>query len=356
MGTSAETTEIKQRLRNIDPYEFEHFVADLWETQGWDAEVSQASNDMGVDVNAERDDGFTTIRQAIQVKRYSEGNKIGRQDVQQYYSMKVQDAQADSAVIVTTSSFTGPAEEWAAEHNVKLVDGDDIVEILSEENAMHILDDYAPPLRQNDIDPAHEEPEEVETDELGVKVEGEEDVDLPRILADEDSRKKTAGVTGLVGIVMILNPTGIGLPIEALGMLVALVAGAIALKPEALWDAVTPTREVYQEFGHGGAVALDGSSIQYEPPGENESPVTFENEDDERARQRASVFGALDNYFGGDLEQTSPGTLPTKVTDQGSRIIAAYRFAVHDEDPSEIASRMGMSQQDVIDHLRAVVS
>jgi len=356
MSGAASAADIKQRLWNIDPYEFEHFVGDLWEFQGWDAEVSQASNDMGVDVVAERTDGLTTSRQAIQVKRYSDGNKIGRDDVQQYYALKVQDSQADSAAIVTTSSFTSPAEEWASEHNVKLIDGDDLVEILQENDAVHILDEYAPTLREDDLDPAYEESEEPETDELGVDIDGEEDVDLPSYLENDDSRKKIAGVGAVAGILMILNPTGISLPVEALGMLVLLGGIGVAVAPETLWDAVTPTREVYREFGHGGIIALDGDDIQYEPPGEDASPRVFDNETDERARQRAAVYGALDNYVGGDLRETDKGVLPTSIANEGDRIIAAYRFAVHDEDPEKIASEMSMSQQEVIDHLRSVVS
>lgn len=356
VGTN--TGEIKQRLRNIDPYEFEEFVGDLWSQQGWDTRVSQASNDMGVDVVAERDDGVTTTRQAIQVKRYSEGNKIGRDDVQQYYALKVQDSKADSVVVVTTSSFTTPAEEWAEEHNVKLVDGDDLVRILKNENALAILDDYAPPLRESELDPAPDEESAAtptKTDELGVDIEGKDDVILPEPLADEDTRQKVVGGAALVGVLMILNPWGIQLPVEALGAVALVGAGAIYKEPEAVWDLVTPTREVYVEYDHGGIVALDGDTIQYEPPGEEATPKVFGNEDEQRARQRAAVYGALDNFFGGTLPETDPGVLPTAIANEGERMIAAYRFAVHDEDPSRIASEMSMSQQEVIDNLRAVV-
>lgn len=350
----ASVEDTKTRLQNIEPYEFEKFVADLWELQGWETEVSQASNDMGVDVVAQKSDGMVDQKLAIQAKRYSEGNKIGRQDVQQYYSMKVQDAQSDGAVIVTTSSFTKPAEEWAAEHNVKLVDGNDIIRLLDEQNAHRVLDDYAPTLREDLIDPAHEEPEEHQTDELGVDVEGNQDVALPEPLADDDTRTKIAGATAVVGVFMILNPTGITLPIEALGMLVLLAGVAVHQFPEEVWDAVTPTRVVYQEFGHGGVVALDGKNIQYEPPADDE-PKVFDSADERRARQRAAVYGALDYYVGGDLPETERGALPTSIANEGERTIAAYRFAVHDEQPSTIASEMGMSQQAVIDHLRSTV-
>jgi restriction system protein len=97
--------EVRERLYNIDPYEFEKLVADLWALQGYETEVSQASNDMGVDVIAEKSDAMVNTKLAIQVKRYSEGNDIGRGDVQRYHSMKVQDSTVDGAVIVTTSRY-----------------------------------------------------------------------------------------------------------------------------------------------------------------------------------------------------------------------------------------------------------
>lgn len=351
----ATVEDTKTRLQNIDPYEFEQFVADLWEAQGWETEVSQASNDMGVDVIARKADGMVEQKLAIQAKRYSAGNKIGRQDVQQYYSMKVQDAQADAAVIVTTSSFTKPAEDWASEHNVKLIDGDDIIQLLNEKSAGHILDEYAPTLGEAELDPAHTSEQPKKTDELGVEVEGEDAVKLPEQLQDDDTRAKIGAGAGLVGIYLILNPSGISLPVEALGMLVLLAGVAVYQFPVQVWDAVTPTREVYRELGHGGVVALDGDSIQYEPPGEDE-PILFDNSDEQRARQRAVVYGALDKYVGGNLPETQKGTLPTMIANEGAQTIAAYRFAVHNEAPSKIASEMGMTQQDVVDHLTAIVN
>lgn len=134
--------ELRRQLQSIDEYDFEHFVADLWEARGWETEVSQASVDEGVDVTARMIGGLMDTKAAIQVKRFSEGNKIGRPDVQRYYSMKVQDPEADAAVVVTTSSFTDGAEEWAGEHNVKLVDGDDLVELVREEKRFDLVERY----------------------------------------------------------------------------------------------------------------------------------------------------------------------------------------------------------------------
>jgi len=141
-GQSAE--DIRARMQQIDPYEFENFVAEVWDGRGWETEVSQGSNDMGVDVVAKKSDGLMEQKAVIQAKRYADGNKVGRPKIQQYHALKQQDADADAAVVVTTSEFTRGAEEWAEEHNVKLIDGDQLVEIVADQGRYDLIDEYAP--------------------------------------------------------------------------------------------------------------------------------------------------------------------------------------------------------------------
>jgi len=142
--TTTEDVTLLDRLQAVDPYEFEHLVADVWEERGWETSVSQASNDQGVDVVAEKSDGLMNQKAVIQAKRYSEGNKIGRPKIQQYHSLKQQDADADAAVVVTTSSFTSTAEDWASEHNVKLIDGRQLVQEIESGRLEHLVDEYSP--------------------------------------------------------------------------------------------------------------------------------------------------------------------------------------------------------------------
>jgi hypothetical protein len=141
--------EVRTQLQTIDPYEFEHFVGELWESQGWETEVSQGSNDMGVDVVATKENGLMDQKAVIQAKRYSDGNKVGRPKIQQYYTLKEQDTDADAAVVVTTSEFTSGAEDWASEHNVKLVDADDLVAIVREEDRYDLVEEYAEPTEED---------------------------------------------------------------------------------------------------------------------------------------------------------------------------------------------------------------
>ncbi|WP_323190445.1 restriction endonuclease [Halostella sp. PRR32] len=125
----------------MDEYEFEHFVADLWREMGWKTEVSQASVDAGIDVIATKDTPYHQ-KKVIQAKRYADSTTVGGPDIQQYASLKQQVQNADSVVIVTTSSFTNSAESRADDLNVKLVDGDDLVGMVEDLDAYDIVDEY----------------------------------------------------------------------------------------------------------------------------------------------------------------------------------------------------------------------
>ena len=62
---------LRERLENMDPYAFERLICDLLTEMGYeDVEVTQPSNDKGVDVKAVAQFGITTINEVIQVKRH----------------------------------------------------------------------------------------------------------------------------------------------------------------------------------------------------------------------------------------------------------------------------------------------
>lgn len=142
MSKQQSAESLRTRIQSIDPYEFEDFVAEVWEVEGWDTTVSRRSADMGVDVVAEKS-GTIDQKLAIQTKRYTDGNKVGRPEIQQYHSLKEQDTDADAAVVVTSGSFTSDGELWAMKNNVKVVDGDDLAERIRMNDMVDRLDEYA---------------------------------------------------------------------------------------------------------------------------------------------------------------------------------------------------------------------
>lgn len=122
-------------LIRISPSEFEQLVGALWERQGWNTTVTRESRDRGIDIIAES----RVRRQFIQVKQYGGGNKIGRPAIQQYSGLYRQ-YDVDEVVVVTTSAFTTEAVQTAHEVGVDLIDGDALVELISEAGGSHFLE------------------------------------------------------------------------------------------------------------------------------------------------------------------------------------------------------------------------
>lgn len=133
--------EVLSQLRQMDEYEFEQLVADVWEQLGWETTVTTGSSDRGIDVIARKSSPFKQ-KQLIQVKRYSAGNKIGSPDIQQYSSLRQQEDDVDAIIVVTTSSFTSQAEQIANDLNVKLIDGINICEMILSLDSQRFLSDY----------------------------------------------------------------------------------------------------------------------------------------------------------------------------------------------------------------------
>ncbi len=127
----------------MDDYQFEHFIGDLWGVIGWETEVSQASQDYGIDVTAWRDFPVRS-KILIQVKRYGPNNRVGGPEVQQYHSMRDMEKNVDMAMIVTSSEFTSQAIDTAERLNVKLVGGQRLAEIIHVWDAYDLLLQYAP--------------------------------------------------------------------------------------------------------------------------------------------------------------------------------------------------------------------
>lgn len=136
------SSEILSTLQSLPPRHFEQFIADVWqERQGWNTEVMDAGPDRGLDVIGEPPGGGP--KTAVQCKRYTDGNKITSDQIQQYAALRQQWTDVDAVTVVTTSSFTRAAEELAERLDVKCIDGEDLVRLVRRYDATEILDWYA---------------------------------------------------------------------------------------------------------------------------------------------------------------------------------------------------------------------
>ncbi|MEU6807793.1 restriction endonuclease [Streptomyces sp. NPDC046831] len=105
----------------LDADAFEQAVAALCRRDGCvDVEVVGGAGDLGADVLAVAPDGRRVV---VQCKRYCDSNRVGSQDLQRFGGTCYTVHEADVAVVVTTSDFTAPAAEYAAQCGIVCVDG-----------------------------------------------------------------------------------------------------------------------------------------------------------------------------------------------------------------------------------------
>jgi restriction endonuclease Mrr len=134
-------SDILDQIRQINEYEFESLVAEIWKKYGWKTEVTSGSSDQGIDVVATKSLPFEQ-KIVIQAKRYEENNTVGSPDIQQYSSLRHQEEGVDAVIVITTSSFTSAAENIANNLNVKLIDGEKLVRLILEVDSESIIKKY----------------------------------------------------------------------------------------------------------------------------------------------------------------------------------------------------------------------
>ena len=123
--------EQKERIRNMSSRDFEYFVANVFESKGYEVKVTQATRDGGCDIIATKNDGIAPYMILIECKHYSEGHKVDVELVRSLYG--VQNSQrANKSVLVTSSSFTKDARKFAESQNtlISLVDINDLLDAM----------------------------------------------------------------------------------------------------------------------------------------------------------------------------------------------------------------------------------
>lgn len=115
-------------LQQISWQEFETLIGTLYESFGYETEVTSDTADMGVDVWATNADE----RVAIQAKRYQEGNTVGRETLQKLASTLAR-GDADRVIVVTTSTFARTAKEYSDSFGseIKLINGEELRDQLN---------------------------------------------------------------------------------------------------------------------------------------------------------------------------------------------------------------------------------
>jgi len=121
---------LKEKLHEMDPYQFEYLIADLLQKIGYEnVNVTKRSGDGGIDVEANLTvGGVTNVKTVIQAKRHK-SNISGKVITQLRGSAEVD----QRGLVITTSDFTRDARSEARAPNkmpVSLVNGNKLVEML----------------------------------------------------------------------------------------------------------------------------------------------------------------------------------------------------------------------------------
>ncbi|WOI34189.1 restriction endonuclease [Tritonibacter scottomollicae] len=120
--STAENTEIEGVCIDSipeDPFEFEHWTAEVLNQHGWVAQATQGSGDQGSDVVAI----FDSHKCIIQCKLYN--GTVGNKAVQEVDAARTF-FDGDSAVVVGKSGYTRSARQLAQKNKVLLVDVADL--------------------------------------------------------------------------------------------------------------------------------------------------------------------------------------------------------------------------------------
>lgn len=108
-----------KHILELDPYDFEAFVGELLERQGYrNIGLAGRSGDRGVDVIGTNPAGEVTV---VQCKRYVE-TKVGSEPIQRLHSFATTRGAA-RRIVITTSSFTADAIDEARLTQTELIDG-----------------------------------------------------------------------------------------------------------------------------------------------------------------------------------------------------------------------------------------
>lgn len=124
-------SEIKDYIQNMDPIDFQKLVAALLRAMGYYTPfISPKGKDGGVDIIAYSDPlGLKEPRIKVQVKRYSDTDKVTAKDVRSLLGILTV---KESALFVTSGYYTPDALAAAKDKNICLIDGNEFINLWQE--------------------------------------------------------------------------------------------------------------------------------------------------------------------------------------------------------------------------------
>lgn len=127
---------LKKFLAETEPYRFENIVKDLLSAMGYEeVTVTAPTNDKGVDVTGISQNGITTVKEVIQVKRNTASN-VSRTVLDKLRGC-LHRFDAFQGTIITLSDFAKGAKDAAYEKGaapITLINGDKLLDLLIQYN------------------------------------------------------------------------------------------------------------------------------------------------------------------------------------------------------------------------------
>src|SRR6185437_5910463 len=118
-------------LFRISPRQFEEVIADLLSGMGMEVELTPTTRDGGKDILAYMQTEIGKFLTLVEAKQYDERRPVGVSLVRSLFGTLV-DHNATSAMLVTTSRFAKPAQQFQERHRYQLTlkNYDDVVSWL----------------------------------------------------------------------------------------------------------------------------------------------------------------------------------------------------------------------------------
>jgi restriction system protein len=121
--------ESRPNLMDLNPFEFENLVGNLFKQLGLESKLTRSSKDGGVDVVAYDIRPVIGGKVVIQAKRYK--NTVGVSAVRDLYGTMMNEG-ANKGILVTTSGYGPDAFEFAKDKPIELLDGGQLLYLLEQ--------------------------------------------------------------------------------------------------------------------------------------------------------------------------------------------------------------------------------
>jgi restriction system protein len=114
---------------DLNPFEFENLITNLFSKMGLDAKQTRSSKDGGVDTVAFDTRPIVGGKVVIQAKRYK--NVVGVSAVRDLYGTMINEG-ANKGILVTTSNYGPDAYDFSKDKPIELVDGGGLLYLLEQ--------------------------------------------------------------------------------------------------------------------------------------------------------------------------------------------------------------------------------